>query len=123
METVTTLEQISAEIGEILGTIGAGAIDSVPYDTAWIARLDTAFPKAGFENAIQWLRQAQHEDGSWGGTPLHYHDRIICTLAAIIALQQAGQNSRDTRRVDKGANYLWQEMGHLRQDVHDTIAF
>lgn len=63
MNTVTSLEQLSTEIEELLGTIGAGAIDSVPYDTAWIARLDTAFPKSGFENAIQWLRQAQHEDG------------------------------------------------------------
>jgi halimadienyl-diphosphate synthase len=39
------------------------------------------------EEALEWLRENQLEDGSWGApAPKYYHDRLICTLAAMTAL-------------------------------------
>ena len=71
--------EIVNAIDELLNALGEGRIDSVAYDTAWIARLNERFPGQGFGQALDWLRKNQHPDGSWGGTFLHYHDRIICT--------------------------------------------
>ncbi len=97
-------------------------MDSVPYDTAWVARLAPRFPGYGFEQALTWLRQHQRVDGSWGGGVLHYHDRVICTLASIVALKQAG-DATDWRRIKRGEGFLWRNHEYLHRDAHDTIAY
>ena len=75
---------------QLLKEIGAGQMTNSAYDTAWLARLkDLDEPMA--DEALEWLRANQLEDGSWGANePLYYHDRVICTLAAIIALTKRG---------------------------------
>lgn len=74
------------EIHRLLEKIGVGWMMDTTYDTAWVARLATLGEPIG-ESALDWLRSRQLADGSWGAlTPLYYHDRVICTLAAIIAL-------------------------------------
>jgi predicted transcriptional regulator len=94
----------SAKIDDTLAALGRGRsdMDSVPYDTAWVARLAPHFRGYGFEQALTWLRKQQRVDGSWGGGILHYHDRVICTLASIVALRQAGHTT-DWRRI-KGSS-------------------
>src|ERR1043165_7283766 len=89
-QTQEFLETLDEQIEQVLARLGRGAgeMDSVAYDTAWIARLAPHFPGNGFEQALEWLRWHQHGDGCWGGALVHYHDRIISTLAAIIALRE-----------------------------------
>jgi halimadienyl-diphosphate synthase len=116
--------EIVNAIDELLNALGEGRIDSVAYDTAWIARLNERFPGQGFGQALDWLRKNQHPDGSWGGTFLHYHDRIICTLSAIIALRICDQGSDgDWDRIRRGEAFIWQNFGRLHFDAHDTIGF
>src|SRR5689334_8925592 len=85
--------QLDTDITYLLNSLkpDSSSIDSVAYDTAWIARLAPQFPERGFDQALTWLRHHQHQDGSWGGEILHYHDRIISTLSAMIALYTAGR--------------------------------
>jgi len=97
-----------------------GKMASMAYDTAWVARL--APHHADFEAAMVWLRQHQRADGSWGAEFLHYHDRIISTLAALIALREA-KSPQDRDRIAKAESYLWRHYSQLYVDANDTIGF
>ncbi len=77
-------------IKELLKQVGPGRILNTAYDTAWIARLRDLDAKLG-EPALEWLRENQLPDGSWGTeNPRYYHDRLICTLSAMTALARYG---------------------------------
>lgn len=118
-------ETIETETESILAALKAGfsRSNSVAYDTGWLARLAPHVPGQGFESALPWLRRHQHTDGSWGGEVLHYHDRIISTLSALIALHQYGTTYADEQRVRAGETFLWHEKGRLHHDANDTSGF
>jgi hypothetical protein len=113
---------IEAELETVLTHLGEGRVEGVAYDTAWIARLAYCYPNHGFEQSIEWLRQNQYEDGSWGAPVIHYHDRFISTLAAIVALKELG-DERDNKSIKQGERILWHLMGMLGKDNNDTIGF
>lgn len=123
--TYPVYEQITlgTEILALLGNLGEGKISSVAYDTAWVARLAHYYPKQGFEKALEWLRHNQNEDGTWGAPLVHYHDRFASTLAAIVALREAGGGMRDERRVKRGEAALWKLVSRLGRDDSDTVGF
>jgi halimadienyl-diphosphate synthase len=111
--------QISKLLQSLL--LGNTRVSSTAYDTAWAARLSLAYPNQGFEQAVEWLRKNQHFDGSWGSPVFHYHDRIVSTLAAIVALSAIGTEDQD--RVKAGQRFIWQNFNRLHYDAHDTIGF
>ena len=121
--SATYAEHNSAMLSDLLRSIGEGRVEGVAYDTAWIARLTPHYPGYGFDRSIEWLRRHQHADGTWGSPLLHYHDRFISTLAAIVALREVGSGWRDERRVKRGEAVLWHLVGKLRRDDSDTIGF
>src|SRR5262249_7229576 len=123
VESVT--DRLYQDAQDILYELGEGVsdMDSVAYDTAWVARLAPRFPEYGFEVALPWIRSHQHADGSWGGEVIHYDDRIISTLAAIIALRELQDEPDDEKRIKKGEAYLWREYGRLLHDANDTGGF
>ncbi len=126
MITRGTHEQtlLVTEIRTLLTQLGIGRTDGVAYDTAWVARLSERYPhNSRFENALTWLRQNQYQDGTWGAPLLQYHDRFISTLAAIVALREAGRDPRDARRVQRGEDALWRLVGRLAADDSDTVGF
>lgn len=114
---------VHSEIHAMLGGLGQGRTLGTAYDTAWGARLASRYPGRGFEDAAEWLRRNQHEDGSWGGALEHNHDRYISTLAAVVALKEVGTHSRDARRVKRGEAALWKLVGRLGRDDSDTVGF
>jgi halimadienyl-diphosphate synthase len=89
------------QIPNLLGEIGAGRMSSTAYDTAWAARLGNIDADLG-NNALEWLNENQLPDGSWGAPHLYYHDRVISTLAAMLALHQFGRRHSDRTRIEKG---------------------
>ena len=111
------------QIHELLKQLGTGTIHGVAYDTAWVARLAKRYPGKKFEDAAEWLRRHQSEDGTWGASQLHYHDRFISTLAAIVALAEVGTDPRDKRRIKRGEDALWKLVSHLGRDDSDTVGF
>lgn len=117
------IEAVAAAAAGILRELGRGQVDYAAYDTAWTARLAPYYPEYGFDSAVEWLRRNQHADGTWGALPLHYHDRFISTLAAVVALQEAGGEPRDRRRVKRGEDALWKLVGKLGHDDSDTVGF
>ncbi len=121
-DVMVDYSMLQTEINSVLTHLGEGRVDGVAYDTAWIARLARCYPDYGFEQSIQWLRQNQYDDGSWGAPLIHYHDRFISTLAAIVALKEVG-NEEDTHRIKRGEAILWKLIGQLGKDNSDTIGF
>lgn len=114
---------VEDEIEILLQNLGVGHVEGVAYDTAWVGRLVRRYPDAGFEQCLQWLRHNQYDDGTWGGSFVHYHDRFISTLAAIVALREVGTDPRDERRVKRGEDALWRYVGKLSRDDSDTVGF
>ncbi len=94
------------------------------YDVAWMARLQA--PDGGgplWPDLIEWLLENQHPDGSWGGRIPYYHDRIISTLAAIIALHENGSAPRTRDAIKRAERYLWQHLHRLPLDPYELSGF
>jgi halimadienyl-diphosphate synthase len=88
---------------ELLGKVGIGdSMASTPYDTAWVARLTEV--DRGLSNlALGWLSENQLADGSWGTEfPFYYHDRVICTLSAMISMNYRGRRHLDKVQIQNG---------------------
>lgn len=94
------------------------------YDIAWLARLQ-ARPQSEplWPDLIEWLLENQHPDGSWGGQVIYYHDRIICTLAAAIALCKNGHSPRATEALNRAEHYLWHHLHFLPRDPFELVGF
>ena len=65
------------------------------YDTAWVAMVPSPnSPKDPFfPQCVNWLRENQLPDGSWGcadSRPLLMKDALLSTLASILALKRWG---------------------------------
>lgn len=79
-----------------------GHMPSTVYDTAWIARLGELDYEIS-NHALAWITEHQLADGSWGTLePYNYYDRVICTLASMIALTYRGRRARDRQQIEKG---------------------
>jgi hypothetical protein len=115
---------LASEIHTLLQDLGKGKIHGVAYDTAWVSRLAARYPGYGFDETTEWLRRNQYDDGTWGASLLHYHDRFASTLAAIVALREAPDHTaRDERRIRRGESALWKLVGRLGRDDSDTVGF
>jgi halimadienyl-diphosphate synthase len=89
-------------ITKLVDEIGPGHMASTAYDTAWAARLgDVDWGLSS--RALSWLAENQLPDGSWGApAPMYYHDRVLCTLAAMIALSYQGRRGHDKTQIENG---------------------
>ena len=104
-------------IGKIIDEIGPGHMASTAYDTAWAARLGGVDWSLS-TRALTWLAANQLPDGSWGApAPFYYHDRVICTLAAMIALSYRGRRGQDRTQVEYGKTALERIVGSATQGL------
>jgi len=87
---------------QLLRKIGPGRMMETVYDTAWVARLGE-LDESLSQQALKWIAERQLPDGSWGvSSPAYYHDRIVSTLSAMIALAKHGRRASDRRRMERG---------------------
>jgi halimadienyl-diphosphate synthase len=97
-----------------------GRMSGVAYDTAWAARVANESGKPMFPECIRWLLENQHPDGSWGSQAANYHDRIISTLSAIMALKEIDGNTYYDQ-IRRGEAYIWENMKRLALDDYRLI--
>jgi halimadienyl-diphosphate synthase len=101
------------------------AIASTVYDTAWVATLvdprNPAQPR--YPEALKWVLAQQHADGSWGSPVNYLHDRIICTLAALMALTRHPHVSGAQQAIARGQSYLWNHAHVLHDGDEQPVAF
>src|SRR5215212_7881844 len=104
-------------ISKLVNEIGPGHMGSTAYDTAWAARLGDIDWNLS-SHALSWLTENQLPDGSWGApAPMYYHDRVLCTLAAMIALSYQGRRIYDKVRIEKGKLALERIVGGATQGL------
>lgn len=90
---------------QLLREIGYGRMSSTAYDTAWVARM-VPYDKELGRRALAWLRAHQLPDGTWGAaSPAYYHDRLVCTLAALVALAE-NNDPQDQARIQQAKSAL-----------------
>ena len=104
-------------IAKLIDEIGPGHMASTAYDTAWAARLGEV--DWGISSkALAWLAGNQLPDGLWGApAPFYYHDRVICTLAAMIALSYRGRRGHDKLQIEEGRFALERIVGGATQGL------
>lgn len=101
-----------------------GRLGPSPYDIAWMARVPAGSgDDARWPELIGWLVEHQWLDGSWGGAIRYYHDRILCTLAAIIALKERGVGKLAEQAIRRGERYIWHNLHRLRHDPKELVGF
>ncbi len=97
-----------------------GKMNGVAYDTAWTARVTNQSGEPLFPECIQWLLNNQRPDGSWGCQIPHFHDRILSTISAIMALKEIDEK-RYGSYIQKGETYIWENMKNLGLDDYKLI--
>jgi halimadienyl-diphosphate synthase len=101
------------------------SIASTAYDTAWVASLpDPADPQQPrFPAALEWLLAEQLPDGSWGGAICYQHDRILCTLAALLPLVRFQDYKSAHMALQRAQSYIWRHAHLLRNEICELVAF
>jgi halimadienyl-diphosphate synthase len=94
-----------------------------PYDIGWMARLRAPDDSPRWPDLIDWLLDNQHSDGSWGGEIVYYHERIICTLTALIALRQNGFSRLAHTSIKRAEQYVWRHLHLLSRDPFELVGF
>jgi len=101
-----------------------GRMDPSPYDIAWMARVPNAAGDGPhWPELLEWLIVNQWLDGSWGGAVHYYHDRILCTLASLIALKQYGTGQEASQAIDRAERYVWHNLHRLNHDPFELVGF
>ena len=94
------------QVEQLLKDTGSSVMSSLAYDTSWVARMQDMDRELSHQ-ALEWLSMNQLPDGSWGAMePFYYHDRVISTLAAMIALTKIGRRSIDKKSIELGLRAL-----------------
>ncbi|MGH3773386.1 MAG: hypothetical protein ACRDRW_18665 [Pseudonocardiaceae bacterium] len=106
----------------VVQAVGVRPVEAMAYATSWAARLVTDNGQAVFPAAHQWLRQHQHADGSWGSVIPQPHDRLVSTLAAVLALYDV-QQAWAQRAVRAGVTYLRRHGRDWQGAPGETIGF
>nr|XP_043635976.1 ent-copalyl diphosphate synthase 1 [Erigeron canadensis] len=116
-----SIERIKA----MLGSMDDGDITVSAYDTAWVALVEdvngSGHPQ--FPSSLEWIINNQLPDGSWGDHLLFSaHDRIINTLACIIALTSWNVHPS---KCQKGVEFLKENISKLEDEnmEHMPIGF
>jgi halimadienyl-diphosphate synthase len=116
---LTPEEEVKVLLRDLKGRMGPS-----PYDIAWMARVPAGGGgSARWPDLIDWLIANQWLDGSWGGEIVYYHDRIICTLVAIIALKERAASREAEEAIERGERYIWHHLHRLRHDPFELVGF
>jgi len=120
---VSLASYIEFALEQLLGFDARRPILPTVYETSWAARIMTPDGESLYPHILEGLSEDQYPDGSWGSKIPYYHDRVLTTLAMVLALAHLGHRSDDDARRRAGERYLWQNAPRLRHDPHRTVGF
>jgi len=112
--------RLASRTKRLLGELGRCPVGSMAYATATFARFATGDGRCA--DAVRWLRRRQHCDGCWGGAVPNAQDRLVSTLAAVLALRDIPEDWA-VDAVRAGVDYLTRHGADWRQDLHEMIGF
>ena len=125
-DTLISRQDLIEEARRLLSSLGEGTMSECAYDTAWVARIPNPNrpEEPLFPATYDWLLRNQHSDGSWGAEILFAHDRLICTLAALVTLASSQYRRVESEPAARRAIvYLNRERPNIRDDPHETVGF
>ncbi len=125
-ETQIARQDLIEEARHLLASLGEGTMSETAYDTAWVARVPNPSrpDEPLFPSTYDWLLRNQHADGSWGAEIPFAHDRLISTLAALVALASSSYRRPESEpAARKAVVYLNRERPNIRDDPHETVGF
>jgi len=102
----------------LIDGLGRGSAYGIPYDTAWAARHEGLFPESA-----AWLTRNQRPDGSWGGEVEYPQDRLISTLASVLALSRSKGSRHYGKQIERGEAYLSRNLHKAEGEERCTIGF
>jgi len=116
---------LKSDARQLLNELDQTAMSNTAYDTAWVARVPSAIDSStpAFPKALNWLRRNQYPNGSWGAKIEYYHDLVISTLAAIIALARQRDDPQDAKAIRHGENFVRRNIQNLHRDPYETVGF
>ncbi|MBI4301402.1 MAG: hypothetical protein HY664_02205 [Chloroflexi bacterium] len=114
---------LKQEALDLIADLKYGTIQPTAYDTAWMASvpLEDSPHRPRYPQALEWLTRHQHPDGSWGGEIEYFSDRVICTLAALLAFARMGKRQEDRERMEAGIKYLWKNLRRVKEDPSELV--
>jgi halimadienyl-diphosphate synthase len=116
---------IAQEALKLLTNLEEGYMPGLAYDTAWAAMIseNKTSKKPLFPKSMLWLITAQHDDGSWGAEIEYYYDRLISTLASIIAFKKTHRSEKFKTIIELGEDYIWYNIKSLQSEPQETVSF
>lgn len=108
--------ELIREVKVMLRSMNDGEISSSAYDTAWVAMVPNLDGDGGpqFPSTLRWIIENQLDDGSWGDEKFFSaHDRIINTLASVVALSSW---SLSPEQCERGLLFLRDNMWRLGEE-------
>ncbi|TDP98039.1 halimadienyl-diphosphate synthase [Labedaea rhizosphaerae] len=113
---------VTERVSRLLADLTRSTVASTAYATAWAARLTGDDGKPVFPQARPWLADHQHADGSWGGSVPNPYDRLVCTLAAVLALREIDEPWASSA-VRSGVDYLHKHATDWRGAPGEVVGF
>ncbi|XP_058008087.1 ent-copalyl diphosphate synthase 1-like [Hevea brasiliensis] len=112
-------------IKSMLNSMEDGETSISAYDTAWVALVEDVNGSGApqFPSSLEWIAKNQLPDGSWGDADIFIsHDRIINTLACVIALKSWNIHPD---KCEKGMKYFKENLCKLEDEnaEHMPIGF
>ncbi|KAL2641406.1 hypothetical protein R1flu_008993 [Riccia fluitans] len=122
---VEKIKEYVQKIKMMFRSQGDGEISVSPYDTAWVALVPALDGSEGpqFPKCLEWIERNQTSGGSWGDEDFFlFYDRIVNTLACVIALKTWGANPH---AIEKGVKFIQENLHRMEceEDIHMPIGF
>jgi hypothetical protein len=105
--------------------VNVGLISPEVYSTAWVALVPSIddINQPAWPQALEFIRTSQLADGGWGEPNVYFaHERLISTLAAILALA-TWKNPADESFVERGVAAVSQYVAELASEPNEPIGF
>ncbi|XP_050366304.1 ent-copalyl diphosphate synthase 1-like isoform X2 [Argentina anserina] len=123
--TTEIIKEHVESIKSMLSSMEDGEISVSAYDTAWVALVEDVNRSGSpqFPSSLEWIANNQLEDGSWGYKDIYSaHDRIISTLACVVALKSWNLHPD---KCDKGMKFFKENLNRLGDEniEHMPIGF
>ncbi|KAH6826066.1 Terpenoid cyclases/Protein prenyltransferases superfamily protein [Perilla frutescens var. hirtella] len=114
------IKELANVVRSMLQSMGDGEISVSPYDTAWVALVEDVGGgrRPQFPSSLEWISNNQFPDGSWGDRTFSICDRIINTLACVVALRSWNVHPDKT---DKGIWFIKKNINRIDEESEEHM--
>nr|A0A2K9RG07.1 RecName: Full=Kolavenyl diphosphate synthase TPS5, chloroplastic; AltName: Full=Terpene synthase 5; Short=VacTPS5; Flags: Precursor [Vitex agnus-castus]AUT77124.1 kolavenyl diphosphate synthase [Vitex agnus-castus] len=118
--TAETTRELVERIRWMLQNMDDGELSVSPYDTAWVALVEDigGSGRPQFPTSLEWISNNQYPDGSWGDRKFLFYDRILNTLACVVALKTWNMHPD---KCEKGLKFIKENIHSLENENEEYM--